>query len=122
MHMLLQPLLVLALAMPNKAVSRVFRRAPVAGTPYRQRLENYMNMQYHGKISIGGQVVPAIFDTGSFELIVTSTRCKQCRKPAYNPMVSKTFQPSKPVRAVEHLFGSGPVNSELGYEDVKLGP
>lgn len=81
-----------------------------------------MNMQYFGDISVGGQKVPAIFDTGSFEVIVASTRCKQCRDPPYNPQASKSFRPSQPTKAVQHLFGSGPVNSELGFESVQVGP
>lgn len=80
-----------------------------------------MNMQYHGKISIGGQIVPAIFDTGSFELVVASKRCKQCKGAIYNTEGSKTFHSSKPLVAVQHVYGSGPVNSELGYDDVSVG-
>lgn len=142
-----QLLLAFILDMPNGAMARVLRgkdvltlhseshnrsfqdNAPLSGAVpksynrfYRQKLGNYMNLQYFGNISIGGQTVSAIFDTGSFDVIVSSTRCKQCKKPPYNPEVSKTFRSSDPVKAVRHEFGSGPVHSELGYEDIKVGP
>lgn len=35
-------------------------------------------VQYFADITIGDQTFPAIYDTGSFEILVLSTRCERC--------------------------------------------
>eukprot|EP00747_Dinoflagellata_sp_TGD_P027461 gnl/TRDRNA2_/TRDRNA2_132628_c0_seq2.p1 gnl/TRDRNA2_/TRDRNA2_132628_c0~~gnl/TRDRNA2_/TRDRNA2_132628_c0_seq2.p1 ORF type:complete len:433 (+),score=98.27 gnl/TRDRNA2_/TRDRNA2_132628_c0_seq2:89-1387(+) len=90
--------------------------------PYRQPLENFMNTQYFAHISIGGQDVKGIFDTGSFELLVRSTRCQSCAHPTtpYDRKKSSTYV--KNGTLVKHVFGSGPCISTQGYETVSVGP
>lgn len=44
----------------------------------RLRLNNYKNIQYIGTFTVGGQELPVIYDTGSFEIIVLSDLCKDC--------------------------------------------
>lgn len=91
------------------------------GRRYRQRLENYEDMQYHGKLELGGQVIRAIYDTGSFDILVVSAQCQQCPSPVYNSSASPTFH-AQGDDIVEHSFGSGPTESSLGFENVQIGP
>merc|ERR1719316_1580470 len=65
------------------------------GAPaYKLRLNNYMNVQYYADFTIGGQTIPAIYDTGSFEIIVLSTYCTSCEVsvPVYDSDSSGSFQ------------------------------
>lgn len=90
------------------------------GLPYRQRLRNFHNVQYHADLEIGGQVVSGIFDTGSFDLVVVSTRCKKCPEPEYNHSASSTYVPDGTEQM--HQYGSGPALSRVAYEHVSFGP
>jgi hypothetical protein len=103
--------------LPNIGAARFGQRD---GLPYRQRLGNYHNVQYHADLEIGGQNVSGIFDTGSFDLVVVSTRCKKCPDPEYNHSASSTYVPE----GTEHLhqYGSGPALSRVAYEHVSIGP
>ena len=56
------------------------------------KLLNEKNTQYYGPTKIGGQEVMAIFDTGSFELLVMSTRCETCAATPYDHTLSTTFK------------------------------
>ncbi|CAD7943292.1 unnamed protein product [Amoebophrya sp. A25] len=72
---------------------------------YRVELKNFQNVQYYGKIGIGKSqngswsYFPAIYDTGSFEILVLSTKCEQCKSggydavdmPLYDSNISDTF-------------------------------
>jgi len=89
---------------------------------YVQPLDNFMNTQYTGHFTIGGQDIMGIFDTGSFELLVRSTKCGACKHPtpAYDASKSTTFV--KNGSTVQHVFGSGPCISESGYDTVTVGP
>jgi len=97
-------------------------RVQKASEPYRQRLDNFQNTQYSGDFEIGGQHIKGIFDTGSFELLVRSTRCQGCAHPTppYDHKVSKTYEHNGTT--VQHVFGSGPCISMQGYDTVKVGP
>jgi len=89
---------------------------------HRQVLHNYQDMQYFADFNIGGQAISGIFDTGSFELLVQSTRCEHCAKPVpfYDHLKSKTY--TKQGKVQQHVFGSGPCISMMGYETVTIGP
>jgi len=89
--------------------------------PYVQELTNFMNTQYTGDFVIGGQHMAGIFDTGSFELLLRSTKCAACKHPTppYDSSKSPTFE--KNGSTVQHVFGSGPCISESGYDDVQVG-
>jgi hypothetical protein len=72
---------------------------------------------------LGNQALPVIYDTGSFEIIVLSTLCEACRSTGlamYDNKMSSSFAPSGGVSS-EHLFGSGSVVSEQGFEHVHIG-
>jgi hypothetical protein len=94
----------------------------LVGEPYDQKLENFRNTQYMGHFTIGGQDIQGIFDTGSFELLVRSTKCGACKHPTppYDAKKSPTFEKNGSV--VQHVFGSGPCISESGYDTVQVGP
>jgi hypothetical protein len=82
-----------------------------------------MNVQYHANLEVGGQVVSGIMDTGSFELVVVSTRCEICTDPPYDRNRSTTYhESSKEDKMVTHHYGSGPTTSRVGYEHVSVGP
>jgi len=89
---------------------------------YRQRLYNFQNVQYYGEFELGGQKIMGIFDTGSFELLVRSTRCEGCAHPTapYDRNLSGTYE--KEGTVTKHVFGSGPCVSMKGFEDVGVGP
>merc|ERR1719272_2136875 len=85
---------------------------------YKQTLYNKQNMQYHANFKMGGQTIQGIFDTGSFELVVRSSRCTSCKHPTnpYDHTKSKTYQYNG--SQVQHVYGSGPCTSLLGYDDI----
>jgi len=89
---------------------------------YRQTLHNHMNVQYFADFDIGGQKISGIFDTGSFELLVRSTRCAHCvhPTPAYDHVKSKSYVKNGTI--TQHVFGSGPCRSVAGYDTVSVGP
>lgn len=89
---------------------------------YRQVLYNHQNVQYFAEFHIGGQPIMGIFDTGSFELLTRSTRCTHCKNPtpAYDRTKSHSYRYNGST--VQHVFGSGPCVSMLGYETVEVGP
>merc|ERR1719160_1401335 len=94
------------------------------GAPtYKLKLNNYMNVQYYADFTVGGQTLPAIYDTGSFEIIVLSELCTSCTTtvPVYNAELSSTFQPGERL-VQKHTFGSGPVLSKKGLETIRAGP
>lgn len=90
---------------------------------YRVRLDNYENVQYTAPLTIGGQELPVIYDTGSFEVLVLSDLCRRCAgytAPLYDSHQSNSFHGSGAT--AEHYFGSGPVLSQKGFDTVRLGP
>lgn len=89
---------------------------------YKIRLTNHNSVQYVADLSLGHQTLPVIYDTGSFEIIVLSTLCKTCTRSSsiYDSKRSSSFMNAGGVTA-DHLFGSGPVISEKGFETVSLG-
>jgi hypothetical protein len=94
------------------------------GSPaYKLKLNNYMNVQYYADFTVGGQTIPAIYDTGSFEVIVLSELCTSCKTtvPVYNSQLSTSFKPGERLVA-KHQFGSGPVLSKKGLETIRAGP
>eukprot|EP00746_Dinoflagellata_sp_MGD_P012394 gnl/MRDRNA2_/MRDRNA2_126431_c0_seq1.p1 gnl/MRDRNA2_/MRDRNA2_126431_c0~~gnl/MRDRNA2_/MRDRNA2_126431_c0_seq1.p1 ORF type:complete len:466 (+),score=59.95 gnl/MRDRNA2_/MRDRNA2_126431_c0_seq1:149-1546(+) len=88
----------------------------------RLKLNNWKNIQYIGKFTVGGQELPVIYDTGSFEILVLSDLCKRCRTqgPIYRSSQSSTFDPGSRLVG-KHVFGSGPVLSKKALETVKVG-
>lgn len=87
-------------------------------------LANHRGIQYTAPISIGGQELHAIYDTGSFEVMAISKQCSVCRlhslQHAYDSSSSQTFK--KGSRAIEdHHFAGGLVKAREDYETVQMG-
>lgn len=93
-----------------------------ASKPYRQELHNIGDVQYTGDIEIGGQVLRAILDTGSFELLVLSKECHVCGDPEklYDSEESDEYHEGKNL--TQHNFGSGATLSIQAYDTVRVGP
>mmetsp|Transcript_139154 Transcript_139154/g.242157 ORF Transcript_139154/g.242157 Transcript_139154/m.242157 type:complete len:450 (+) Transcript_139154:144-1493(+) len=89
---------------------------------YTLQLNNYQNVQYSGAFTLGQQTLPVVYDTGSFEVLVLSEKCYSCNSvlKKYDSQESASFQSAGGVQA-SHMFGSGPVRSEKGYEHVYFG-
>jgi len=89
---------------------------------YRQILRNGNDVQYFADFKIGGQTIAGIFDTGSFEIVVRSSRCSLCLHPTspYNHEKSNTFVKNGTI--THHNYGSGPCETMLGYDTVAVGP
>lgn len=105
----------------QRAVRKKIDPEPVQKA-YTQTLHNYQNVQYFGQFLIGNQKIQGIFDTGSFELVVRSTRCALCQHPTepYDRTKSGTYEKNGTVS--EHVYGSGPCVSMKGYDTVSVGP
>jgi hypothetical protein len=115
--------LVLAACIPGFAQGAQLRRSQQQHQKgYKQTLHNYQNVQYYADFNIGGQELTGIFDTGSFELLVRSSRCGHCVHPTppYDRKKSATYSENGTV--TKHVFGSGPCVSVMGYDTVSVGP
>ncbi|CAE7415728.1 PGA [Symbiodinium pilosum] len=95
-------------------------------TPSREysiQLDNHLNVQYSGRFTIGEQELPVIYDTGSFEVLVLSTKCNTCVKTLsmYDYKKSRSFRDSPTHVVAEHEFVSGDVVTAEGFETLRLG-
>ncbi|CAE7537176.1 Ctsd, partial [Symbiodinium necroappetens] len=110
------------LAFGLAAAGRLRTRGPGQSMSFRQQLHNHEDVQYFADFKIGGQDIAAIFDTGSFEIVVRSSRCKMCVHPTtpYSHELSKTYKENGTM--TQHVYGSGPCVTMLGYDTVQVGP
>lgn len=85
-------------------------------------LTEFMGVQYHGDLTIGGQTLPLIYDTGSFDVLVISSLCGNCKAkvPIYEPAKSKTLRKGTEAKQ-EMFFGSGPVTVQENNEKISFG-
>eukprot|EP00927_Polykrikos_kofoidii_P034955 TRINITY_DN2953_c0_g1_i1.p1 TRINITY_DN2953_c0_g1~~TRINITY_DN2953_c0_g1_i1.p1 ORF type:complete len:572 (-),score=102.62 TRINITY_DN2953_c0_g1_i1:35-1642(-) len=95
--------------------------AAVTGPRFIQQLTNYWDLQYTGSVTVGGQEMRALFDTGSFEQYVLSKVCSACgdRERLY-----KNEQLSNKTAEVLGIasFGSGTVFTTEVMDSVEMGP
>uniref|UniRef100_A0A8C0V477 pepsin A n=1 Tax=Cyanistes caeruleus TaxID=156563 RepID=A0A8C0V477_CYACU len=86
-------------------------------------LENYMDDEYFGTISIGTppQEFTVVFDTGSSNLWVPSVFCSSpaCRNHnRFNPVESSTFLSTNDTLFI--AYGTGSMTGVLGYDTVNV--
>ncbi|NWS91808.1 PEPA protein, partial [Toxostoma redivivum] len=86
-------------------------------------LENYMDDEYFGTISIGtpAQEFTVVFDTGSSNLWVPSVFCSSpaCRNhKRFNPAESSTFLSTNDTLFI--TYGTGSMTGVLGYDTVNV--
>ncbi|CAD2098572.1 pepsinogen, putative [Plasmodium vinckei brucechwatti] len=89
-------------------------------------LQHLRDSQFVGKLLVGTppQEIHPIFDTGSTNLWVVTTDCKEesCKKVhRYNPNKSKTFRRSFVKQNLHIVFGSGSITGTLGKDNFILG-
>jgi len=88
---------------------------------HRQAMSNYMDMQYFATISVGGQEITGIVDTGSFELVVFETHCMNCGIAAkYNKFRARNHHKGRVKRGL--FYGSGDIYAAEAFDMVAFGP
>lgn len=94
---------------------------PESQRPYRQELHNFGDVQYTADISVGGQTMRGVLDTGSFDLFVFSKDCPKCgmTRELYDRNRSEAYQGGLAV--AEHTFGSGVTFSYEAFDSIALG-
>lgn len=103
------------------AALRLVRRETRDVEPFVVPLENFAGAQYLMNITVGGQPITVIPDSGSFGLLVTSTRCADCpQKTLQVDDLHEDAYESK-ERTTSVSFGSGKVDLQLATADVTIG-
>jgi len=89
--------------------------------PFRQSMTNTGDAQYTGIMKVGGQELNAVFDTGSFELLVLSSNCSMCgtKSGLFHEGKSNTYEGS--AFKADHSFGSGTTNSIEASDKMSIG-
>jgi len=86
-------------------------------------MDNRFDLQYYANVTMGGQLLQAVLDTGSIELVVLSERCGFfCGDSSdlYNPGKSKNY--TKGRYALILSYGSGQLLGREAYDTFKIGP
>lgn len=87
------------------------------------RLHNNQDMDYTAGIQVGGQNLRCVMDTGSFELVVFTDRCKSksCKKNhrLYKPSKSRTLRELQWEKDL--VYGSGDVKAKMMEDNVAFG-
>ncbi|XP_062974797.1 pepsin A-like [Elgaria multicarinata webbii] len=96
----------------------------LAGAYDAEPLQNYMDLEYIGTISIGTpqQEFVVLFDTGSSNLWVPSVYCSSeacSNHRRFNPQQSSTYQATS--QSVSITYGTGSMTGILGYDTVQVG-
>lgn len=89
-------------------------------------LNHLRDSQFVGKLEVGTppQTIQPIFDTGSTNLWVVTTSCKEksCTKVnRYDPSKSSTFKKFYQEKNLRIVFGTGAISGPLGTETFVLG-
>lgn len=82
---------------------------------------NFMDVQYYTDLTVGGQAITGLLDTGSFDLVVFDKRCEDCgaaRK--YGSSDSNTFSEGTLDQVL--YYGSGSIDVRQAFDRVAIGP
>ncbi|KAF7315962.1 Acid protease [Mycena indigotica] len=105
----------------NSTTKRMQRRASSQSLPF---VNQQGDSSYFGTVSIGTppQSFNVILDTGSSDLWVADSSCRNCIRetPVFNSGQSSTFQ-QQSAQPVGISYGSGQVQGLLGVESVSMG-
>lgn len=88
---------------------------------FRQPLKNTGDTEYTLTITVGGQEVAAIPDSGSFDLLVFSGHCTDCGNASNMYSSNKSPDHGSTGFAAEQTFGSGSTKSVESFDRVRLG-
>lgn len=90
--------------------------------PVQLKLANHWGVQYVAPVSIGGQTLQAVYDTGSFEVMAVSSQCASCKTKMarYDNRSSATFWAGD-YPAENHIFAGGEITARQDFETVRIG-
>jgi hypothetical protein len=103
-------------------VPAALRRDERSGSSFRQVLDNHHDMSYVGNMTVGGQHLQGVYDSGSLELVVVSDKCNNWCGSAqrmFHAAHSDTYQ-NGPMSVVLE-YGSGEVLGKEAYDTVSVG-
>jgi len=90
---------------------------------WRQELQNSQDLSYYGDITIGGQTLQGVYDTGSIELVVLSKKCSWCGNGDRNLYdSSKSSWYSGGNFSLVLTYGSGQLLGQEAYDKLSMGP
>lgn len=87
----------------------------------RTTLTNVDDMAFTGSLSISGERVHPIIDTGSFEIVIFKKRCKGCTDTSsyFDPTASASdYEPTK--LTAKQSYGSGETTSTAVFANVRM--
>jgi len=96
-----------------------------AGEFHRQTLDNIEDLAYYGNLTVGGQQMQGIFDTGFIELVVLSEACKDRCGNTRKKLLYNSSQSSGYIQGNFSLrlnYGSGQLVGREAYDNVAIGP
>lgn len=102
-------------------LSQVHMQAREGSAPQSTPLKNDGDVQYTVTLSVGGQQLQAVLDTGSFDMVIFSQECGHwCgnKDDEYDPSRSKTFVEGR--LAARQSYGSGDTDSREAWEAFRL--
>jgi len=97
------------------------RRAEPSGRSYTTTMSDVEGAYYLAPITVGGQHLNVIMDSGSLETVLISKTCQTCgdTSKAYDPSASGTTSKN---RTMTLSYGSGRLFVRDLLEDISLGP
>eukprot|EP00927_Polykrikos_kofoidii_P003294 TRINITY_DN11311_c0_g1_i1.p1 TRINITY_DN11311_c0_g1~~TRINITY_DN11311_c0_g1_i1.p1 ORF type:complete len:475 (-),score=75.75 TRINITY_DN11311_c0_g1_i1:134-1519(-) len=91
------------------------------GKYWKQPLKNNHDMSYTASVVVGSQKLDVILDTGSFDVVIFSSRCTSCgRGSFYERSKSSTYTEGDLL--TEATYGSGAELSQSATEFMQMGP
>jgi len=99
------------------------RRSGARGAEvYTMELVSHGGAEYVAQVTVGGQNISAVMDSGSLDFVLISDICSDCGNTArlYHPEKSATHRSTGLMKDVK--YGSGLMMTNLSYETLTVGP